>query len=55
MKVLKHLDSNCRFVTYGFGAKIPPYKNYLSNCFALNADYFDPEIDTIAKIKESIL
>ena len=29
---------------YGFGAKLPPYYNVISNCFSCNNNYFDPLI-----------
>lgn len=53
MKILSHLDGSSKIVTYGFGAKMPPYKNFHSNCFGLSSDFFDPELDSVDKIRES--
>jgi len=29
---------------YGFGAKLPPYKNIVSQNFSMNGNYFSPNI-----------
>jgi len=42
--ILQHYDSDNRIPLYGFGAKMPPYYNVVSNCFSLNGNYFDPEV-----------
>lgn len=33
------------FPAYGFGAKLPPSRNKVSHCFALNGDYFNPFVE----------
>lgn len=34
------------FPAYGFGAKLPPSRNKVSHCFALNGDYFNPVVES---------
>lgn len=41
-------------VTLGFGAKLPPYHNIISHCFAINGNFFAPTIDGYDRIIESI-
>ncbi len=49
-EILQHYDSDKRYPVYGFGAKIPPSMTYCSRCFALNGNYFDPEVKDIEGI-----
>lgn len=39
---------------YGFGAKLPPFYNIVSHCFAINGNYFNPMIsggaEALAKV-----
>lgn len=42
------------YPAYGFGAKIPPYYNTVSNCFALNFNYFQPEIKGLDRLLDCI-
>jgi len=45
LNVLKDYDSDQQFPVYGFGGKIPGAD--VSDCFALNGDIFDPEVQGI--------
>lgn len=44
---------------YGFGAKLPPYYNVVSHCFACTGNIFDPyvygEVDEIINLYKEIL
>ena len=41
---------------FGFGAKIPPFLVYrASDCFSLVGNIYDPDIDSLVKIKNSYL
>jgi len=51
--VLKYYDYDNQFPVYGFGAKLPPNYSIVSQCFSVNKDYFDPEVDGIDGIIES--
>ena len=52
-EILKHYDSDQKFPVYGFGAKLPPYHTYSSDCFALSGDFFTPEVEGIDGILDS--
>jgi hypothetical protein len=52
--LLKYYDSDSRTVALGFGAKLKPYLNVVSHCFALNGNYFHPEIESLEKVCEAI-
>jgi hypothetical protein len=54
-ELLKCYDDDPRTVVLGFGAKLEPYYNVVSHCFALNGDYFNPEQENLAKIPDSII
>jgi hypothetical protein len=43
-EILQYYDSDKRIPVYGFGAKLPPYYDLVSHCFALNGNIFDPEV-----------
>lgn len=43
-EILQHYDSDKMYPVYGFGAKIPPSLTMCSRCFAMNGNYFDPEV-----------
>eukprot|EP00392_Amoebophrya_sp_AT5.2_P002362 g2367.t1 len=49
-EILQHYDSDKKYPVYGFGAKIPPGYTTTSRCFALNGDFFDPEVDGLEGI-----
>lgn len=48
--VMRSFDNDGHFPAYGFGAKIPPSKTVCSDCFALNGDFFDPEVKGVEGI-----
>ena len=50
--ILQYYDSDKRVPVFGFGAKMPPYFDVVSHCFALNGDIFDPEVKGIDKVVE---
>ena len=43
-EILQYYDSDKKIPVYGFGAKLPPYHDIVSQCFALNGNIFDPEV-----------
>ncbi|CAG9334665.1 unnamed protein product [Blepharisma stoltei] len=45
--ILQYYDSDKRIPAYGFGARLPPYFDIVSHCFALNKNIFDPEVTGI--------
>lgn len=45
-------DTDKKIPVFGFGAKIPGLKNRASQCFALNGNIFDPELDGIDNVLE---
>lgn len=49
-EIVSYYDSDSVIPVYGFGAKLPPYYNSVSHCFALNGNMFDPEIDGVDEI-----
>ena len=51
--ILQYYDSDKRVPVFGFGAKLPPYFDIVSHCFALNGDIFDPEVKGIDKVVEA--
>ena len=51
--LLKYYDDDPRTVALGFGAKLPPEYNVVSHCFALNGDYFHPEVDSLEQYSAS--
>ena len=51
--ILQYYDSDKKIPIYGFGAKLPPYYNTVSHCFALNGNIFDPEVHGIEGVLEA--
>ena len=51
--ILQYFDTDNRIPLYGFGSKLPPYHNVVSHCFALNQNYFDPEVVGLEEAIES--
>lgn len=43
--VLQYFCVENQIALYGFGAKLPPYYRSVSQCFALNGNYFNPSVD----------
>ena len=52
VEIVSYYDTDSVIPIYGFGAKLPPYYNSVSHCFALNGNMFDPEISGVAEIWE---
>lgn len=48
-QILENYDSDQSFPMYGFGG-IPPQYHSVSHCFALNGDFFDPEVKGIQSV-----
>ena len=42
--ILQYYDHDNKIPVYGFGAKLPPYYETVSQCFALNGNFFNPEV-----------
>lgn len=51
--ILQYYDHDNRYPLYGFGAKLPPYQNVVSHCFAMNGNFFDPEVYTLDEVIQS--
>ena len=47
---LQYYDHDNTIPVYGFGAKLPPYFETVSHCFAINGDFFNPEISGIEQL-----
>lgn len=47
---LQYYDHDNTIPVYGFGAKLPPYYTAISHCFAVNGNFFSPEIQGIEKL-----
>lgn len=43
--VLQYFSIQNQVALYGFGAKLPPFYKSVSQCFALNGDYFHPNVE----------
>jgi len=43
--LLSYYDDDVKMVTLGFGAKLLPYHNIISHCFAINNNFFSPIIE----------
>lgn len=54
-ELLKCYDDDPRTVALGFGAKLEPYFNVVSHCFALNGDYFKPEQPELQILPDSMI
>ena len=48
--ILQYYDNDNKYPVYGFGAKLPPYHNIVSHCFALNGNFFDPEVAGLEEV-----
>ena len=53
MGIMSHYDSDQKYPVFGFGAKIPPFHTRVSQCFALNGDFFHPEVNGVSGILEA--
>lgn len=56
--ILEQFDHDNLIPLYGFGAKLPPFYNVVSNSFALNGNFFCPHVysseGVIQKYKEKL-
>ena len=43
VKFLDYYDTDGFIPFFGFGAKLPPFRNSVSHCFAVNGNIFQPE------------
>jgi hypothetical protein len=43
VSILQQYDQDAHIPVLGFGAKLPPYFNVASSCFALNGNIFAPD------------
>ena len=43
LDILAYYDTDGYIPVFGFGAKLPPFYNTVSHCFALNGNIFDPD------------
>lgn len=48
--IMQVFDSDSKYPVYGLAAKLPPSWTTVSDAFALNGDFFDPEVDGIEGI-----
>ena len=48
--VLQYYDHDNKIPVYGFGARLPPSHKTVSQCFALNGNYFNPEVYGIEEL-----
>lgn len=56
-RLLNYYDDDEEAVSLGFGAKLPPYHNVVSHCFAMNMNYFSPTMtipESEARYKENL-
>ena len=57
-EILQYYDSDNMLPAFGFGAKLPPFYDSVSHCFALNGNIFQPEnykIDEVLKTYRHIV
>lgn len=56
--ILQYYDHDNKIPVYGFGAKLPPCHSTVSQCFALNGNFFNPEIygleDVLSYYKKTV-
>ncbi len=43
IKYLDYYDTDGFMPFFGYGAKLPPFRNSVSHCFAVNGNIFQPE------------
>ena len=53
-QILENYDSDKKFSLLGFGALVPNYMPEVSPCFAVNGNIFNPEVNTLQGVLESI-
>jgi hypothetical protein len=47
LKFLDYYDTDGFIPFFGYGAKLPPFKNSVSHCFAVNGNIFKPDVKGI--------
>jgi hypothetical protein len=47
---LQYYDQHSGIGLFGFGAKIPPFYEVVSHCFALNGNIYSPEIKSLQEV-----
>lgn len=52
-EILQYYDTDKKIPAFGFGAKLPPYMNVVSHCFAMNGNIFSPEVEGIEGVIEA--
>ena len=55
LKFLDYYDTDGFVPYFGFGAKMPPFCNSVSHCFAVNGNIFQPEIRGIHNMMRSYM
>lgn len=53
LTILEYYDADNYIPFLGFGAKLPPFYNTASQCFAVNGDIFKPEEYGIAGLMKA--
>lgn len=54
-EVLQGFNAKKRFPCYGFGAKVPPTTSVCSHGFAVNGDFFSPEVEGVKNVVDMYL
>jgi len=44
LKFLDYYDTDGFIPFFGYGAKLPPFRNSVSHCFAANGNIFKPDV-----------
>jgi len=53
--VLEVFNTKRAFPCYGFGAKVPPTTSVCSHAFAINGDFFSPEVEGVKNVVDMYL
>ena len=53
MSVMEAFDNDMQIPFLGFGAKLPPYYQVASSCFAVNGNIFKPECQGVKGIMDA--
>ena len=53
VSILQYYDHDNKIPVYGFGAKLPPCYQTVSQCFALNGNYFNPEVYGLEEVLQT--
>ena len=55
IKFLDYYDTDGFIPFFGYGAKLPPFRNSVSHCFAVNGNIFQPEERGVLNLMQSYL